>query len=95
MRFKKIKISPKAPIIFLPSDHYIGDKKSYLNLLKNAIKETGNHIGTIGITQTKPETGYGYIEIGEKLNLGVKGVYYHLTKNKLKLKAEKTRPNVA
>lgn len=61
---EKIKIKKDEPIIFLPADHHIGNKKSYLKLVAMAGKELGNHIGTIGITPTKPETGYGYIKKG-------------------------------
>lgn len=38
-----------------------------MNLLKMAAENIKDDIGTIGITPTKPETGYGYIKKGEKL----------------------------
>ncbi len=59
-------LAPEEPIIFLPSDHYIGKKDIYLSLLKDACKEVKQFIGTIGITPTRPETGYGYIRKGQK-----------------------------
>lgn len=61
------KADPAEPIIFLPSDHYIGDAAAYTKLLQQATAEVGGHIGTIGVTPTKPETGYGYIKKGEKI----------------------------
>lgn len=64
---EKIKIDPDAPIVVLPSDHYIGDKKEFLNVLKNALNKTNDYIGTIGITPLKPETSFGYIKKGEKI----------------------------
>ncbi len=65
---EKAKANPSAPIIFLPSDHYITDKVAYLDLVKKAMREVGNNIGTIGVTPTKAETGYGYIKKGKKRN---------------------------
>lgn len=63
---EKASAPSDAPVIFLPSDHYIGNKEAYLALIKKAAQELGDQIGTIGITPTKPETGYGYIRKGEK-----------------------------
>jgi mannose-1-phosphate guanylyltransferase/mannose-6-phosphate isomerase len=63
-----IKADPADPIIFLPADHYIGDVEGYLEIMRQATGEVNGHIGTIGITPTKPETGYGYIKKGEKVD---------------------------
>lgn len=60
------KADPGAPVIILPSDHYIGNEKKYAAVVKKAMRELGDNIGTIGITPLKPETGYGYIKKGEK-----------------------------
>lgn len=65
---EKIKINPKAPIIFLPSDHYIGKSEEYLEIVKKALSDIDDKIGTIGIKPSSPETGYGYIRKGEKIN---------------------------
>lgn len=64
----ELKINSDAPVIILPADHHIGKKREYLSLVKKAFREIGDNIGTIGITPTKPETGYGYIKKGKKLN---------------------------
>ncbi len=65
---EKVQIDPKASIIFLPADHYIKDTEKFAQIVKSAMQEVGSHIGTIGITPTKPVTGYGYIRKGEKSN---------------------------
>ena len=57
----KMNIKPLEQVIFLPADHYIGKQKEYLKIIKNALDKNGNNIGTIGITPTGAETGYGYI----------------------------------
>jgi mannose-1-phosphate guanylyltransferase/mannose-6-phosphate isomerase len=54
------------PILFAPSDHYISDNESFKRLVKKMSAHVGNSIGTIGITPTKPETGYGYIKKGKQ-----------------------------
>lgn len=63
---EKIKISQTAPIIALPSDHYIGNVPAFVRLAKSALKKIGDHIGTIGVKPSAPETGYGYIRKGNK-----------------------------
>lgn len=65
---EKFNANPDEPIVFLPSDHYIADEKNYLSLLKEAAEKTGNNIGTIGIKPISPETGFGYIKKGEKID---------------------------
>jgi len=63
---EKKKADPGAPAIILPSDHYIGNEEEYGRVVQAAMSGVGNNIGTIGITPTKPETGYGYIKKGGK-----------------------------
>ncbi len=56
-----------AVTIILPADHIIKEKDRFHTALKNAA-EFANKAGglvTIGITPTRPETGYGYIQIDE------------------------------
>lgn len=65
---EKVKINADDPIIILPSDHYIGAKEKYLELVKTAMSAVNGHIGTIGVTPKSPETGLGYIKKGEKTN---------------------------
>jgi mannose-1-phosphate guanylyltransferase/mannose-6-phosphate isomerase len=55
-------------ILFLPSDHFIGNVEGHLAVLKEAFNTLGDHIGTIGIHAATPETGYGYIKKGEPRN---------------------------
>lgn len=62
----KMKINKRDPIIEIHSDHYIGKKEVYSRVVKKALKNVGNNLGTIGIIPTKPDTGLGYIEKGEQ-----------------------------
>jgi mannose-1-phosphate guanylyltransferase/mannose-6-phosphate isomerase len=63
-----IGVDPSAPIIEVHSDHYIGKKQIYLDLVKTALSKLGDNIGLIGITPTKADTGLGYIEKGLKID---------------------------
>ena len=65
---EKIRIDQNAPIIFLPSDHYIGNPNEYLSIVKKALSDVDDKIGTIGIKPLSPETGYGYIRKGQSIN---------------------------
>jgi len=65
---EKVKIPLNAPIAILPSDHYIKDGKRYSAVIKYAMKNISDHIGTIGITPTGAKTGYGYIKKGARMN---------------------------
>lgn len=54
----------------MPSDHFIEDEEKYIKVLKKAIDIANKKRGivTLGINPTRPETGYGYIEIGDKIS---------------------------
>lgn len=57
-----------AVMIVLPSDHHIQPKERLVKILSAAAEaaQKGEYLITVGITPTRPETGYGYIELGEK-----------------------------
>lgn len=63
-----IGIPLDVPVMIAPSDHYIADTAAYNKIVQNFALHIGSYIGTIGITPTKPETGYGYIKKGELLD---------------------------
>lgn len=51
-------------IVVLASDHLIANEEEFQKVIKIAEKEAlKNNIVTLGITPTRPETGYGYIEV--------------------------------
>ena len=67
---KLLKKDKDAVMVVLPSDHYIENNHSYIETLKQAvdIADKKNVIVTIGIEPTRPEMGYGYIEMGDRIN---------------------------
>ena len=52
-----------------PADHVIGDEKKFRKVLQRAIEiaTREDHIVVMGVQPARAETGYGYIETGEKL----------------------------
>ena len=66
---KLLKKDKDAIMVVLPSDHHVEGKKEYLDVLSEAIDIANKCRGivTVGITPTRPETGYGYIEMGERI----------------------------
>ncbi len=72
------KKDPDAVMVVLPADHLIGDEKNFLSVLSDAadIARRGEHLVTVGIRPTKPETGYGYIERGKTFDTkGTAAIY--------------------
>jgi mannose-1-phosphate guanylyltransferase len=58
-----------AIMAVLPADHFIPDKERFLKILSTAydVASKKENLITFGITPTRPETGYGYIEVGKKV----------------------------
>ena len=67
---KLLKHDANAVMVVLPSDHYIQGEKNYIDTLSQAIELANRRrcIVTLGIEPGRPETGYGYIEMGERAN---------------------------
>ena len=64
--FLLLRSDPDAVIGMFPSDHVIADQKRYHDTLKKgiALAAAGANIVVLGVRPTRPETGYGYIEVG-------------------------------
>ncbi len=56
-------------LLVMPSDHVIIDLEVFKTAVLHGIQlAIQNHIVTFGITPDKPETGYGYIQTGDKMD---------------------------
>lgn len=66
---KLLKKDRDAVMIVLPSDHYIEDEEEFIRTLRQGlgIIDTHNCLVTMGIRPARPETAYGYIETGKKI----------------------------
>jgi mannose-1-phosphate guanylyltransferase/mannose-6-phosphate isomerase len=59
-------------VLVLPADHRIEDEEAFLRTLETAerITREGDRIMTLGVTPSRPDTGYGYLELGALLEPG-------------------------
>ncbi len=66
--FILMRHDPAAVIGMFPSDHVVEDDKEFRTVLQRALEiaAAGENIVVMGIQPTRPETGYGYIETGDK-----------------------------
>ena len=81
--------APETPILVMPSDHVIGDLDAF-HAAVHAARPLVDHgwLVTFGITPDAPETGYGYIRIGEALAEGIHRVDRFVEKPKLEVAQE-------
>lgn len=57
----------EAIMLVMPSDHYIPDANAFAAMAEDAAKHLSNgQIICFGITPDRPETGYGYIRLGDE-----------------------------
>jgi mannose-1-phosphate guanylyltransferase len=62
--------NPKASMVVAPSDHRIVDEDAFLQITEKILEATTqvNGLFTVGIRPSRPETGYGYIQIDNEKN---------------------------
>ncbi len=66
------RADPDAIVAVLPADHFIGDEVAFRGVVARAIDVARDGwLTTIGIVPTRPDTGYGYIEVGAPIAEGV------------------------
>lgn len=67
---------PEASMIVTPSDHLITREHEFEASVENGFKFVESHdaLLTLGITPTRPETGYGYIQVDEAVSEGINKV---------------------
>lgn len=63
-------INPKANIVIAASDHFIVKERTFIDVVEKALAHvaTHNHLVTLGIRPTRPDTGYGYIQFVDDAN---------------------------
>ncbi|HAT86269.1 MAG TPA: mannose-1-phosphate guanylyltransferase/mannose-6-phosphate isomerase [Rhizobiales bacterium] len=63
------KDDPEALMLIAPSDHIVPDVAAFHKAISVGIEAANaGHLVTFGITPTYPETGYGYLELSEKID---------------------------
>lgn len=54
--------------VVTPSDHVISPEENFRALIRDALgAAVAGRVATLGVTPTRPETGYGYIEAAEEI----------------------------
>lgn len=62
---------PNTMLLVMPSDHRVGDEEAFHNAV--SVGREGAEAGllvTFGVHPTRPDTGFGYLEAGKRLNSG-------------------------
>jgi mannose-1-phosphate guanylyltransferase/mannose-6-phosphate isomerase len=68
---KAVERDPQALLLVLPADHLIGDTKSFINAVQQALPAAREGwLVTFGIRPDRPETGFGYIRRAESIGGG-------------------------
>jgi len=65
--FKLHDLNPDANLVIAPSDHVILKESVFVEKLEQALTYSATHeaLLTLGITPTRPDTGYGYIHFDQ------------------------------
>ncbi len=75
--YKIKKQHPQATMIVSPADHLVIDVEDFINTLRAGVdfieQKKSNALVTLGITPTRPETGYGYIQFDTSDKTSVNG----------------------
>src|ERR1700723_287493 len=67
------RTNPDAVLGMFPADHVIANEPEFVAVIQRAIQvaAAGENMVVLGVTPTRPETGYGYIETGELVEDGM------------------------
>jgi mannose-1-phosphate guanylyltransferase / mannose-6-phosphate isomerase len=63
---KKCHLTEDEKILVLPSDHFLEPAEEFLKALKLLSSKKSDQLLTFGVLPSRAETGYGYIELGDK-----------------------------
>ena len=80
-------MDPEASMIVTPSDHLISGEAMFVDNVRRGFEfvESRDALLTLGIKPVRPETGYGYIQVGEKVADGINKVKTFTEKPDLEL----------
>jgi mannose-1-phosphate guanylyltransferase len=69
------RLNPEALVMVLPSDHFITDEEGFRRVIARALDGArAGYMTTIGVVPTRPETGYGYVELGGAIGADLNAV---------------------
>jgi mannose-1-phosphate guanylyltransferase len=69
--YHALRRDPDAVLAVLAADHFVQRPGAYLEVVRKAVEAAADgSLVTVGIQPSRPETGYGYVELGEPVGLG-------------------------
>lgn len=71
--FKLASIDPDANFVIAPSDHIVLKEAAFLEKIEAALQfaDKNDALITLGIQPSRPDTGYGYIQMGQEQQPGI------------------------
>lgn len=65
--YSLLKRDPEARMVVTPSDHLVLNEETFRSIIAQCLEFTSEHnaLMTVGIRPTRPETGYGYIQVSD------------------------------
>ncbi len=65
--YRIVHINPEARVVVVPSDQAVFKEAAFINNVKEGLDFVGTNdcILSMGVKPTRPEPGYGYIQVGE------------------------------
>lgn len=80
-------LDPEASVIVAPSDHLITRDNMFIDSIKRGFEfvENNDALLTLGIKPSRPETGYGYIQVGQQIGENIHKVKTFTEKPRLEL----------
>ena len=69
-----------AVAAILTADHLMGDVKAFRRMLSDSVKAAAitDNIVTMGVAPTSPATGFGYIQVGDRIDAGTATEFYNV-----------------
>ena len=85
--YKIAKQNPNANIIVAPADHLILKEQKFVEVMEKALSFTAKNdaLVTLGISPSRPDTGYGYIQFDDSDDADIKKVKTFTEKPDLEL----------
>lgn len=71
-----LRRDPEGLLAVIPSDQYVSKPAPYAQALERALAVAAHGlVVTVGIQPTAPETGFGYVEMGDAISIGGGGAF--------------------
>lgn len=87
---------PRSVMVVLAADHFIENVPYFQSLLRSGVEcARQGYLVTLGITPTFPSTGYGYVQLGEELDLHLAQPVFRVHKFKEKPRLEQAQEMLA